>query len=484
MIDSIRPLRGGRLLLLVGAVLSLLALGCSSSEFGPTGSDLPADVSQDSLAIPLTVTGTTQEQRFDTDILDPAQGTPIDERELLYFGTRPAFGLKATPFIQYNFSDLPQSEVEMLVNDPSRIFGIVFTLRVTRFGKTQPLHFALYELADTLKLGMAEDPVASHLGEKLGEFSPLAGQNPSFDLLEGQSPAVQLALKEKVLSWLVAGSHKGVALVDLETETPLVAVVGEKFNFFAHSSLLWAAPEPGAPIYYPRISVNYCTKYDSLGQCETDSSITVKSMHDLTVFERSMPVPTAAIGSYLTRRLWLSFDLSSIPRAATINSAQLLLHIDRDQWLSAGHPGQEIPFSAAEVDTDLIDRAVGDRTFENSTLEPLQFTALVYEASLAQAGDPPASGLPQVLDALTTLRPDVVTSGTLEGDAELQINIADFAQRLVNGIFGDDPPGLLLALGQEELQFLEVPFFDSTAADPTLRPRIEIRFTPPADFGN
>jgi hypothetical protein len=60
--------------LLVAASLAALISGCSSDEFSPTGTSLPADVSQDSLLVPLDIVGTIGETRLDMPILDPPQG--------------------------------------------------------------------------------------------------------------------------------------------------------------------------------------------------------------------------------------------------------------------------------------------------------------------------------------------------------------------------------------------------------------------------
>ncbi len=483
MRESLRPLHGGRLLLLASAVLVLLAFGCSSSEFGPTGSDLPADVSQDSLAIPLTVTGTAQEQRFDMPLLDPPQGAPINEREFLYFGTRSNVGLKATPFIQFDFSDIRQAALDSLQAEPDQILELNLTLRMGKYDDKQAMHVGIYELSSPLDSTMVEDPVATHLGEELGEFLSLGGETHVIDLLEGRDPGDALALKQKIVSWMVAGKHNGIALVDLDSETPLVSAAARQFNLSAHQFLLWDTPPEDRPevkgtfVVYPIFSIDYCK---GCAPEAKDNGFIFGTKQDLTVFERSQPSSKLVLASHLARRVWLNFDLSSIPPAATINSAELVLHIDKDHLVAGGVPGELVSPIPDSPSAEESARATGDRTFDNSTLTPISLSAVVYEAS---AQDSTTVGLPQVLDALTTLRPDVILSGSLETDTQLRVNIADYTQRLVNGIFGSDPPGLLLAFANEQLEYFEVPFFDSTASD-SLRPRVEIRFTPPADFGN
>jgi len=480
MRERLRPLRGGRLLLLASALLTLLAFGCSSNEFGPTGSDLPADVSQDSLAIPLDVVGTQQEERLDLPLPVPPEGTPINQRQFLYLGKRVDLGIQATPFLQYPIVDVSPGTADSLVADPELIKEALLTVRVTRFDRTLPLHIALYELSSPLDSTMVNDAVSDHLGAELGEYTILAGNAGTrrIYLFDGKDPAATLALKQKISSWIKDSAFKGFALVTLD-ESPLMLLTSPYFNFAAYEYKLWFQREFPQPIVYPRLTINYdLADTSNLG-------LIFKANKALTVFERTAPVETTTlIGGYLPRRLWLNFNLSGIPRAATINSAQLVLHFDTSKMIMGGLPGDEIPFTGAENDTNLIARSIGDRTFENSTLTPVEFSVVAYEATQEQAQSLQISGLTQVLDGLTTVRSDVVLSGTETGDRELRINIADYTQRLVNGIFGDTPPGLLVKISNDELHYMEIPFFDSSVTDSTLRPRIEIRFTPPADFGN
>jgi hypothetical protein len=466
-------------LLLAASMLALLAYGCSSNDFGPTGSDLPADVSQDSLAVPLDIVGTQQEERLDLPLPVPPEGNPINRRQFLYFGTRSDLGIQATPFLQYPIVGVSSGTADSLVADPALIQEAILSVRVTRFDRNQTLHLAVYELSSPLDSTMVNDPVTDHLGEELGEYEVSAGDGGTryVYLLRNLDAAAALALKEKIAGWIKDGAFNGLALVNLD-DSPLMLLTSPYFNFNAYEYELWFRRETGVPIIYPRFTVNY-----DLGGTGSLGLI-FKAANSLTVFERTAPVPTATLlGGYLPRRMWLNFDLSGIPRAATINSAQLVLHFDTSKMIMGGLPGDEIPFTSAEDDTNLIARSIGDRTFENSTLTPVDFTVVAYEATQAQAQSLEISGLTQVLDGLTMVRPDVVMSGTEPGDRELRINIADYAQRLVNGIFGDTPPGLLVKISNDELHYMEIPFFDSTASD-SLRPRIEIRFTPPADFGN
>ncbi len=242
MKNIFRRSRGGQGVLLASFLVAMLAFGCSSNEFGPTGSDLPADVSQDSLAIPLQINGTMQEQRFDMPLLDPPQGAPINQREFLYFGTRPNAGLKATPFIQYDFSDIRQSALDSLQADPDLITSIPVTLRVGKYDQDQAIHVGIYELSAPLDSTMVKNPIADHLGDELGEYTVLGGGGTRvIDLLEGQDAANALALKQKVVGWMLAGEHNGFAFVDLDGDTPLVAMTSRDFNLGAHEFLLWDA---------------------------------------------------------------------------------------------------------------------------------------------------------------------------------------------------------------------------------------------------
>ncbi len=454
--------------------------GCSSDAFGPTGSSLPSDVSQDSLAVPLQIVGTRDEMAMDMPLIDPPQGESFDQREFLYLGAIEATDWKATPFLRYSLAFGDTVAIDSLAADPGIIRSIPISFRMGREDAKQAadkVRVSIYELNAPLDPSMAQGPASDHLGDWIGDYEGFRGQTLDFDLLEGKDEAEAYTIKQRVVDWMLAGQHNGIALVETGADSSLLALASADFDEGAHEHLLAAQNVSiGQVFIFPKLTVNYRLGLDELG-------VTFSSESDLTVFERNVPpTPTElSLGGHIIRRCWFDFDLSSIPRAATINSASLLLHFDRSRFAVTGFPGVEVPLEPGETDDDLIDRSTGDRTFQGSTLSPIEVTVVVYEATRDEALAMDTTGLPQVSDALTIFRPDVVVSGTQEGDDVLSINIADFAQRVVNGIFGDEPPGLLARFTQEELQFIESGFFTSSAAD-SLRPRIEIRYTPPADF--
>lgn len=467
-------------ILLSSAFAAILVPGCSSDRFNPTGSSLPADVSQDSLLIPLSIVGTLDETRVDMPLLDPPQGKPIDLRQFLYFGTLATADWKATPFVQYDFSGADQSVIDSLRTFPERILRIQMSFRLgnedSKAGSA--FDFQLYELNADLDPSMAEGSATDYLGQDMGQHTAERGQTLTLDLLEGQSPDEALAIKNIFLDWWAAGTHPGIAMVDLQADSSLVGLASRDFE--SSNSYLLAKQVPGEGLGEIFISPRITMEYQE-GSGGFQEFITVESMADLTVFDRSVEHTELALGGHVISRTWMDFDLALLPRAATINSADLVLSFDRSRLAVTGFPGQQIPFPPGTTDDELIERATGDRTFENSTLSPIVVTTVLFESSREEAEALTTNNADQVLDALRNFRPDVITSGTYPLDDELRINITAFVQRVVNGIFGNNPPGLLLAITDQELQFFEAVFFDSSAAD-SLRPRLDLLYTPPADF--
>jgi len=475
-----RRFRPGLPTLVVYSLALALAgsVGCSSEDFSPTGSDLPSDVSQDSLLVPLYILGTIDEARFDMPRLDPPQGQPIPLREFLYFGTLAATDWKATPFVRYDFSGADPELIDSLRAHPELIKNIQMSFREEKEvgQRGSAFQFQLYALNTDLEDYMAEGPASLYLGQDMGQHTADRGQTFTTDLLEGQTPAEALAIKNLFLDWWAAGTHPGIAMVDLAADSSLAGLASRDFNEARHEYLLAAQNEgSGVPFIIPRITL----EYDDPNVEEP--FLTVESESDLTVFDRSVTHTSLALGGHLIARTWLDFDLSVLPLAATINSADLVLNFDRSQLAVTGFPGTEIPYPEGTKDPNLIARADKDRTFEESTLAPIVITALVYESTRAQAEALTTSPLTQLLDALRNFRPDVISTGTLDGDDELRVNITDFVQRVANGVFPGTPPGLLLDVTQQELQFFEAAFFDSSAPD-SLKPRLEIRYSPPADY--
>ncbi len=462
------------------AAVVVAAAGCSSDDFGPTGSGFPSDVSQDSLAIELQIVGAREEAAFELPPVAPPQGRPLNEREFLYLGRIEATGWKATPLLRYAIAFGDTVALDSLVADPGIIQSIPISFRMGREDAKRAadkVRVSIYQLNAPLDPSMVAGPVTDYLGPKIGDYEALRGQTLDFDLLEGMDAIQAMAIKQMAVDWMVAGGHNGIALVDTAVDSSLLALASSDFDAGAHEHLLAAQNSSVGQVFiFPKMTVNYKLGFDELG-------VTFQPESDLTVFERSSPPDSTmlSLDAHLVRRCWFDFDFSGIPRAATINSAALVLHFDRSRFTVTGFPGSEVPLDPGETDEDLLNRADGDRTFQGSTLSPVEMTAVVYEATRDEAASLDTSSLPQVLNALRSVRPDVIVSGTEEGDQQLSINISDFAQRVVNGIFGDTVPGLLVRFTDEELQFIEAGFYSSSAGD-SLKPRIEIRYTPPADF--
>lgn len=470
----------GALACLLFSLLAVLGIGCSSDEFGPMGSSLPSDVRQDSLLIPLDIVGTLEEVRLELPRLDPPQGSSIEERQFLYFGTLAATDWRATPFLRFQFSNPDTLDTQFLRSNPDRIKAIRFLYQLGRWDAEQgpALEIGVYLLNAPLDRSMAEGPASSHLGNKIGDYT--VTRTLSVNLLEGLSAEDSLGLKYLLLDWIEAEDHDGIALSDNAADSSLVAIASEGFDLSRNGRLLFKQSSTQNPEVRPRLQIAYLPEgaEDLEGEVV---ELSFPSYSDLTVFDRGATPGTLALGAQIPVRTWFDFDLDSLPRAATINGADLVLHLDRSALAATGFPGTEVPFDSGESDPDLVDRSDGDRTFQDSSLAPVTKQAVVYEATREEAQRLDTSGLAQVRDALGSFRPDFVVSGTQEDDDVLRINITDYVQRVVNRIFGSDPPGLLLVGLEEQIEFYELVFFDSSAAD-SLKPRLEIRFTPPADF--
>jgi hypothetical protein len=453
--------RGGKALW--GALLLvLLTTGCSSDEFGPTGGTLPSDVSQDSLAVELVLEGTRDETRVDVP------DVPLDERQILYFGGSAVSGWQATPLVRYAFDSPDSIDVESLQPGDLKSVRLALRLMLRDAERGGPLTIEVRELSQTLDPDFRGD-LADVLGDTLATFGASRGPTIFLDFLDEERPLEQVeALRARFLAWMQAGGHDGLALVNASPDSVFIGLAAEEFDVSRNGGLLTEDQIPVGAVIASRITVTIQRPE------EEEVFVTYGVLDDLTHFVEPAARGPVTLASHLPARAWLDFDLNPVPRAATINGAELVLTFDRPRVTLTGFPGDET-YTDADGDGE------EERSFENSTLLPRSGTVLVYEATRSEAESGSLAGLSQVQSALSIFSTDRVVAGTEEDDDLLRINVTDFVQRAVNGLFEDSPPGLLVVLDGEALHFLDAGFFDSQAAA-DLQPRIELTYTPPADF--
>ncbi len=410
-------------LVTVFAVLLALA-ACGSDEFGLVGGGMPIDVSQDSLAVQAAPIDASTSAS-----VVPALTQAFIDRELLFSGTRSSGGWRATPLFRFNFSRMFFSSGEDIINEERPVdFDLLFdgnwtsvrlALERTLDSPSIDRSAILFALADTLSADMADVALQSSLGPQLYSFDEATNGT---GLLEFDLDRTQ------VEAWIRDGAHTGVALFDT---TPTASFDEGNFAELASDEL------------------RQFTLIDLAGADETvageivieladGSFVAFDMLEDLTHFARDETAGTVTLGSHLASRVWLQFEFGSIPSNATVNFAQLRLRTNR-----------QLRF--------------GDGTF----------SARAYRTPLADADAGTLSNLELILDSSSSFD---FTDGT-----ELVIEVTDFVQRGVNGVLGADD-GIMVKLIGESLNLNVVDFFDQTAAVDSLRPRLEITFTPPADF--
>jgi hypothetical protein len=188
--------------------------------------------------------------------------------------------------------------------------------------------------------------------------------------------------------------------------------------------------------------------------------------------ERDVPASgDLQIGSWIERRVWLDFDLGPalVPVDATINRGILRLRVQPDLTM------QVRGFSVLGT-TDLA----------------LDMQVVSWEAVREEAGDIPGveeawgNGSRELIDGKREFNPDYATTdGT--SPTELVLDITEYVQRQVNEVGPDDLPagtaiqdvGLLLAFSTEDFDLCLGVFYGLDQPD-SLKPRLEITYTPPA----
>jgi len=426
--------------MVVAVVAGLVAC---SQDFGPTGGSLPLDVDQDSLAVVLDPPLSPEQ----AESVEPMLSEAVEDREVLLLGSHESGAWRASPLIRFDFSDIPDT-LDLAVSNWSKVELILQQFKADNDNVEINIlrDVEVLELADTLRVDDANAPLASVLGSSLRAFTSddipdfLAGTRYLLTLaspVQATDPVVQA-----VDAWIQARDHKGIAVVETgftfaPSDTGITEVDESIVRFasdnLSESNFSFLADLNIESIPYPLLKITF--------KDDPDNPLLLPSRFDLTNLERAEPATvTLRLSSFDARRMWLQFDLpgEAVPGNATVNRAELVL----------------VPDPSRSV-------TVGSRV------------ASAYQATLAQAAAADRGGADFVSGSST---------GFILGlDEELRMDVTELVQRAVNGLVAADE-GILISFGDEvfDVSFLE--FYGPDAADPDQRPRLEITFTPPADF--
>jgi hypothetical protein len=432
---------------LASALLAALA-GCDSDEFGLVGNDLPKEVTQDSLAVEITV---PISEEF---AVEPTAGESHLEHDALVFGQRLRSVVdtlstwRATPLVRFDFANPIVDEVPL----PSprfwtRVRFVFRNFKIDRYYGANPdslllrvRSFDVVELSAPLDSTMRDQSLVSLLGDVLVA-------NPGGSLATGYefewlaSPIDTLgAAYLKLRGWLDGGPHNGIAVVDRSTD--YTAELTETLMRFAasefprnRSSAL--PPLSAGTVWIPQLSIAFLDPND----LSRELIQRYTPILDFTHIEREAPpAGSLRLGTHPDARSFLRADFAAaaIPSTATINKAELVLHVNNEFSLARGA------------------LLVG-----------------VYEATAGQVVATPLGDLDFVRRASTTVFPMLQSSFTLD--------VSDFVQRYVNRLIPAERGFLLTTILANQDEIRSIDLFGSSAVD-SLRPYLRIQFTPPPDF--
>lgn len=454
----------------------LTLVACSSDDFGAVGGDLPLDVSQEGDSVLVSLDPPLP--AIAAQSVEPALNQPFLERSLLYLGNRDEGDWRATPLFVFDFSQAElrglgledfADAVDSLELSEEVIERIEFNVVQTRDDQAKGIRrdLELYELdgVDDLDEGLLDQDI----GSLLVGTSVASGQDLTANTLE-------LSLTESmVLEWLSEDRSVSFGLFDLTPSNPTVGegveldsnvvVLASRENTLETLFVEEGTDVPGLEDNDPRITIFLDRDFvaqelgldpEDLGD---DISIRTEASQDMTHFQRTVASPSdLTLSSHLPSRIWLDFDLlgSAVPGDATINEALLTLHLREETSLGG---------------TTLGRQGDGFLTFEDGEPETAAF-----EVGLSRTDAATTDGLPFVLSSRSSVDPRQ-EAPTFVAD------VTDFVQRDINLLLqdADEEIGILVAL-TAETSVLNVFDFYGTDAPEALRPRLEIRFTPPADF--
>jgi hypothetical protein len=428
--------------LLLAAIAAIGA--CSSDDFSGVGGSLPTDVSQDSLEILLPP---VYLEAF--AVVTPIDTVPGPERPALYLGDRPEGSWRGTPLLRFDVGDsLIQ---EMVPADWNDVVKVQLRLK----GMVQDAEAAvvrevsLYELANPL----AESDLL------VDDASTLFGPVLTTATFNVGNQAVDLP-REIVQGWFEQGTHNGIAIdhVSPDKGDLYSNFAGYAGNEFTSGSRVYSTSESIRPELFLELRDN-------------SMNFEVPVLLDLGHLIQTMPDPAVDphFGSYFERRLWLKFDIGPdiVPTDATINAGTLVMRVREDLTM------QVRPYSQGPIRLGQEIRA--------------------WEAIREEAGDDPSfesaygEGGREIIGGVAAFNPDP-GAGDEEPLTEWRLDVTEYVQRQVNEIVPNDllagatvnDVGLLLGFTRENLDLCLGVFYGPDAPD-SLKPRLEITYTPPAD---
>jgi hypothetical protein len=471
-----------------GLRLGLLALlgwvaACASDDFSAVGGDLPLDVGQDADSVlaqldpPLLATDAQSVPVETTD--------PYVDRQLLYLGNRDEGQWKATPLFILDFAQAKLVGGEALADyadsalslelTAANVDTVEFEVRQTKsdYQKGILRSVDLRELSgvDSLTSDLLDQDVSSLLGPIIGGFTQTLAD-----------PTIRIqADVETALAHFVARDRLAVAIVDKTPSDPVFSVAPDSLpnsNFVAIASV----ETPNADLYHetapnattatvPELVPKLRIRVDSMVIEEAfpalagahgldNASVEVPVVQDMTHLQRQTASPgDITLSTYRVSRLWLDFDIdgSSIPSDATVNKAVLVL-TPRPGSELGGERKIVVPAGGSEAYAELISLPISTTTFEVDRMD---------------AASPSTAGLSRVLHSASSVKL------LYTGPGALKVDVTDFVQRDINRLL-DDPIGVMIAM-QFTSTLNSIDYYGLDAPD-ALKPRLEIQFTPPADF--
>lgn len=411
--------------------IAAVVAACSSDPFSATGSSLPAEVTQDSVAVQAAPI-----YPVDTRVVTPDLGESFDERDLLYVGRRQRDALHDrsewtfTPLINIDFS---RNTGDTLTNDLSDWKDIWLELpRDPGSGeRSGSRHFSISTLVDTATVASLSTPLGSLIASTFADSATLGNvddENPAgFQLffVRNALPADTSGTAfQEVADWFRTGATVGFAIQD-ESD-------GLAAEFVSSVDQLAMTGTRA-----PRLKIRF-----KPGDLDDRTAIFPVSYGFTHYVREDPPAERLHVGTHLPSRVWFQFDLGAteVPGNATVNRATLRLRSDLEYSFG------EFLATLRAYETDLVDV----ETIELRSALPTRRGAQNFVAT---------------------------------EDDSLALDLTDYFQRFVNGVIPGDR-GIMLALSTpgELNDLVDLQLFSSAASDSAFRPQLDVIYTPPADF--
>jgi len=439
----------------ISALAAAIVAGCSSDDFGPVGTSLPPEVTQDSLSVEIEV---AIDKAFDFE--PDFEREAYTDRRALAFGrrlrsVRPEFAdFRASMLLRFDFANplqntpLPPASkwsgagIVLVRYNEDKYFGWP-DKPDTNASRTRDID--VYTLNAPLAESMRDEELGGLLDRQV--FSKSAFTNKvSHDYLilgngsKGSVDTLSTSYTE-LRSWLSGAEHRGFAVVDQSTAYP--DTLGDTQMRFAASEFplrsVSLLPRLGAGTVW---EATFRIKFEDPDEPGAEDFVSYPAILDFTHLEReAVSGERLSLATYRDSRIYLHPDLASagIPSNASITRAYVELHADKEYSVVRSKIGA-LALEATEADAQVLTRA--------------EFRAISRS----------------------------LTSIDARSEDLFQMDVTEFVQRKVNGLLDDDV-GLLIVLETTNQDlFRSLDFFADDAPASELRPRLVVQFTPPPDF--